>query len=53
MDAAAEARGLRYAGFAVLGCVVVVLLLGLPPGAPLRNPETGSTSSATRRSWTA
>ena len=42
VDAAAESRGLRFAGFAVLACVVAVVLLSAPPGAPLRNPETGS-----------
>lgn len=42
VDTAAESRGLRYAGFAVLGCLAVVLLLAVPSGAPLRNPETGS-----------
>lgn len=37
-----EARGLGYAGWAGLGVLVVFLLLALPPGAPLRNPETGA-----------
>jgi aminobenzoyl-glutamate transport protein len=41
-DEKAESRGLRGAGIAVLACLVVLLLLSLPPGAPLRNPETGS-----------
>lgn len=36
-----ESRGLWYALFAALGVVFGVLLLALPPGAPLRNPETG------------
>src|SRR5262245_25108453 len=31
-----ESRGLRYAGFALLGALVVFGLLTLPPGAPLR-----------------
>ncbi len=41
VDAAAEARGLSYAlrGF-IIG-IVVILLLTVPPGAPLRHPETG------------
>jgi aminobenzoyl-glutamate transport protein len=41
VDAAAEARGLSYAlrGF-IIG-IVVILLLTLPPGAPLRHAETG------------
>jgi aminobenzoyl-glutamate transport protein len=37
-----ESRGLRYAGLALLGVLVVLGLLTLPPGAPLRNPETGA-----------
>lgn len=39
---AAESRGLRYALFAFLGILVVVLLLTLPSGAPLRDPDTGA-----------
>jgi aminobenzoyl-glutamate transport protein len=38
---AAEARGLRYAGFALLGMVALILLLTIPSGAPLRDPVTG------------
>jgi aminobenzoyl-glutamate transport protein len=38
---AAEARGLRFAGFALLGMVVLILLLTIPSGAPLRDPATG------------
>jgi aminobenzoyl-glutamate transport protein len=37
----AQSRGLRYAGRALLGFVVVIGLLTALPGAPLRNPETG------------
>ncbi len=37
-----ESRGLKFAGYALLGAVVVFALLSLPPGAPLRNPETGA-----------
>ena len=37
----AEARGLRYSLYGLLGMVVVVLLLTLPSGAPLRDPVTG------------
>ncbi len=40
IDPAAEAKGLRWALYALLGVVAVVLLLSLPSGAPLRNPET-------------
>ena len=36
-----QSRGLRYAGWALLGFVVIVGLLTAPPGAPLRHPETG------------
>jgi aminobenzoyl-glutamate transport protein len=41
VDAALEARGLRWAGIAVAVVLVVIAALTLPPGAPLRNPETG------------
>jgi aminobenzoyl-glutamate transport protein len=41
VDAAAESKGLRYAALAFLGWVVLVLVLTLPPGAPLRDPDTG------------
>jgi aminobenzoyl-glutamate transport protein len=37
-----ESRGLRFALLALVGFVVVVSLLTLPPGAPLRNPQTGA-----------
>jgi aminobenzoyl-glutamate transport protein len=40
--AAEESRGLRYAALALLGVVIFFALLMLPPGAPLRNPETGA-----------
>ncbi|MCE2924637.1 MAG: AbgT family transporter [Phycisphaeraceae bacterium] len=36
-----EARGLRYALFALLGVTALICLLTLPPGAPLRDPATG------------
>jgi aminobenzoyl-glutamate transport protein len=39
---AAESKGLRAALFAALGTAAVIALLTLPPGAPLRNPETGA-----------
>jgi aminobenzoyl-glutamate transport protein len=41
IDPADEARGLRSALWAVLAVFAVVLALTLPPGAPLRNAETG------------
>lgn len=37
-----EARGLRYARNAFFGVLAFILLLLLPPGAPLRNAETGA-----------
>jgi aminobenzoyl-glutamate transport protein len=36
-----EKRGLRYSGLALLIYLIVVLVLLIPPGAPLRNQETG------------
>jgi len=36
-----ESKGLRYALFGVIGSVIVIALLTVIPGAPLRNPETG------------
>jgi aminobenzoyl-glutamate transport protein len=36
-----EPRGLRYALYALLAVVVLIGLLSLPPGAVLRNPDTG------------
>ncbi len=37
-----EARGLKYALWALIGTLIVFGLLTLLPGAPLRNPETGA-----------
>jgi len=37
-----EYRGLRYAGWGLLGVIAFLCLLLLPPGAPLRHPETGA-----------
>ncbi len=37
-----EAKGLRWAGFALLAVVIGIAALTLPSGAPLRDPETGS-----------
>jgi aminobenzoyl-glutamate transport protein len=36
-----ESRGLRFALVAGVAVAVALLLLALPPGAPLRNPQTG------------
>jgi len=35
---AEESRGLKYAGLATLAFVALILILSLPPGAPLRMP---------------
>ncbi|MFO7548632.1 MAG: AbgT family transporter [Acidimicrobiia bacterium] len=40
--AAAEARGLRHATWALVVFVLVILAVTLPPGAPLRDPATGA-----------
>jgi aminobenzoyl-glutamate transport protein len=40
-DPAAQKRGLRYALFAFLGFLALILLVTLPPGAPLRDPVNG------------
>lgn len=37
-----EYRGLRYAGYGLLAVIALLLALTLPPGAPLRHPETGA-----------
>ena len=37
-----EARGLRFALYGLIGILIVIALLALPPGAPLRNAETGA-----------
>ena len=39
---AEEARGLRLALYALVVSVVVISLLTFPPGAPLRDPQTGA-----------
>ena len=41
VDHAAESRGLKFSGYALLGFVLVVAALTLPPGAPLRDPDSG------------
>lgn len=40
--AAGESRGLRFALIGFVAVLVLVTLLSVFPGAPLRNPETGS-----------
>ena len=47
LDAAGEARGMRFAGLTILAYVVFILLLTLPSGAPLRDPQTGDIIGAT------
>ncbi len=37
-----QSRGLKYAGWALVAVLAVFGLLSLPPGAPLRNPQTGA-----------
>jgi len=37
-----ESRGLRYAGYAILGVIAVFVLITAPSWGPLRNPETGA-----------
>jgi aminobenzoyl-glutamate transport protein len=41
VEPAAEARGLRFALYAVLAAALVIVLLTAFPDAPLRDPETG------------
>jgi aminobenzoyl-glutamate transport protein len=41
VDAADQARGLKYAGWGLIAILVFFALLALPAHAPLRNPETG------------
>ncbi len=43
----AESRGMRFAGIAALVYLVLIALLTLPPGAPLREPLTGDIIGAT------
>jgi aminobenzoyl-glutamate transport protein len=40
-DPELEAKGLHWAGIALLAVLAVIAALTLPPGAPLRNAETG------------
>jgi aminobenzoyl-glutamate transport protein len=47
IDDVGEARGLKYTGWALVGCLLAIVLLTLPPGAPLRDPETGAIIGAT------
>jgi len=38
---ALEKKGLRHSGIALLIYLIIILILLIPPGAPLRNQETG------------
>jgi aminobenzoyl-glutamate transport protein len=42
VDEAGERRGLKLAGIYLLVAIGIIALLTAPPGAPLRDPETGS-----------
>ena len=42
IPAEADAKGNRFALFGFLGVIAIVLLATLPPGAPLRDPDTGN-----------
>ncbi len=44
---AAESRGLRWALFAFLGFLALILILTVPEGSALRDPETGEIIGAT------
>jgi aminobenzoyl-glutamate transport protein len=37
-----QLRGLKYSSWALVAVLAVFALLAIPPGAPLRNPETGA-----------
>ncbi|HEY8446910.1 MAG TPA: AbgT family transporter [Thermomicrobiales bacterium] len=41
VDPAAESRGLRYTLFGLIGAIIVIALLAVPSGAPLRDPNNG------------
>jgi aminobenzoyl-glutamate transport protein len=43
----AENRGLKFALYGLIGVVLLVSLLTFPPGAPLRDPNTGAIIGAT------
>jgi aminobenzoyl-glutamate transport protein len=47
LDKAAQSRGMRFAGLAAGAVVLIVVLLTIFPGAPLRDPETGGIIGAT------
>jgi aminobenzoyl-glutamate transport protein len=47
VDRESEARGLKYAFRALILCVLGIVALTLPSGAPLRDPDTGAIIGAT------
>jgi aminobenzoyl-glutamate transport protein len=47
LDKAAQSRGMRFAGLGALAVILLVTLLTIFPGAPLRHPETGGIIGAT------
>lgn len=42
VDATAESRGMRFAAIASLVFIILIALLTIPAGAPLRDPTTGA-----------
>ncbi len=47
LDKEAQSRGMKWAGIGALAVVLLVTLLTIFPGAPLRHPETGGIIGAT------
>jgi aminobenzoyl-glutamate transport protein len=47
VDSEAEAKGLRYALYGLLGMVALVVLMTAPPGAPLRDGDTDAILGST------
>jgi aminobenzoyl-glutamate transport protein len=47
VDKGAQSRGMRFAGLATLVFSLLIVLLTLPSGSPLRHPETGAIIGAT------
>lgn len=44
IDLEAESRGLKFTFYALIGGLALILLMTLPPGAPLRSPAPGAGS---------
>ena len=47
LDKATQSRGMRFAGLAAGAVILIVILLTIFPGAPLRDPVTGGIIGAT------